>query len=237
MFLQAASGNTVNLFSGFKTSTQNNGTPKTDSVLSDKLSVTSSSFKTTGFGVTIPGTEQSTTKPEGSSNPKDIAQKMNNQTSGNIQNSTPFKDNTAKNNKELSENGNEKEKDALYGDQIAALNMSFLNWINLHVEKNPVVDLTPVFKDYTKYINEIELKYGKSSKVEENASSVITSARAGLDDKKTMPGSSNISPVIVDKKDEAKSEVVSSPFAGFSKSKAPGMTLLIDILWLKVINC
>ncbi|XP_023558317.1 nuclear pore complex protein Nup50 isoform X2 [Octodon degus] len=39
-----------------------------------------------------------------------------------------------------------------YHKQLAALNCSVRDWIVQHVDANPVCDLTPVFKDYEKYL-------------------------------------------------------------------------------------
>ena len=42
--------------------------------------------------------------------------------------------------------------------------MKFSSWISTHVDKNPFVFLTPVFKDYEKHLKDIEDKYGKNAK-------------------------------------------------------------------------
>lgn len=59
--------------------------------------------------------------------------------------------------------------DTCYAEQLTALNISFLNWIKLHIEKNPLVDLTPVFNDYTKHMKDVEGKYGKPTKSDVHA--------------------------------------------------------------------
>ena len=55
------------------------------------------------------------------------------------------------------------ERDLKYTEQITGLNISVLNWIKEHIDKNPLIDLTPVFRDYEKYMHEIEEKYGQGT--------------------------------------------------------------------------
>ncbi|XP_019507259.1 PREDICTED: nuclear pore complex protein Nup50 isoform X2 [Hipposideros armiger] len=47
-----------------------------------------------------------------------------------------------------------------YHKQLAALNCSVRDWIAKHVNANPLCDLTPVFKDYEKYLAGIEEEGG-----------------------------------------------------------------------------
>jgi len=46
-----------------------------------------------------------------------------------------------------------------YLAHLKALNMQVASWINKHLEQNPLVLLTPVFKDYDKHLVEITEKY------------------------------------------------------------------------------
>jgi hypothetical protein len=39
---------------------------------------------------------------------------------------------------------------------LKALNMKVTNWIKSHVEENPLVDLSPVFRDYRKHLKELK---------------------------------------------------------------------------------
>lgn len=50
----------------------------------------------------------------------------------------------------------------VYHKQLAALNCSVRDWIVKHVNANPLCDLTPIFRDYEKYLAEIE-QHGISS--------------------------------------------------------------------------
>ncbi|XP_015270977.1 PREDICTED: nuclear pore complex protein Nup50 isoform X2 [Gekko japonicus] len=50
----------------------------------------------------------------------------------------------------------------VYHKQLAALNCSVRDWIVKHVNANPLCDLSPIFRDYEKYLAEIE-QHGISS--------------------------------------------------------------------------
>ena len=50
-----------------------------------------------------------------------------------------------------------------YLKQLQALNIGVSKWISSHVEKNPHVDLTPIFKDYEKHLKAIDLKVWPST--------------------------------------------------------------------------
>jgi len=52
-----------------------------------------------------------------------------------------------------------KSKKGEYLSNLKALNTQVTNWIKSHVDENPLVDLTPVFKDYEKHINELRQKF------------------------------------------------------------------------------
>jgi len=47
-------------------------------------------------------------------------------------------------------------KDSDYMTRLASLNVSVSTWIQQHVAKNPCIDLTPVFKDYQRYLNDLD---------------------------------------------------------------------------------
>jgi len=52
-----------------------------------------------------------------------------------------------------------KSKKGEYLANLKALNTQVTNWIKSHVDENPLVDLTPVFKDYEKHITELRSKF------------------------------------------------------------------------------
>ena len=45
-----------------------------------------------------------------------------------------------------------------YWKQLQALNVGVSKWISSHVDKNPHVDLTPIFRDYEKHLKAIDMK-------------------------------------------------------------------------------
>ncbi|GAB6027140.1 Nuclear pore complex protein Nup50 [Chamberlinius hualienensis] len=50
-----------------------------------------------------------------------------------------------------------------YLQQLRKLNEDFVAWIKSHFDKNPYLDLTPVFKDYTDHLKLIEEKHSEGS--------------------------------------------------------------------------
>lgn len=50
-----------------------------------------------------------------------------------------------------------------YHKQLAALNCSVRDWIVKHVNSNPLCDLTPIFRDYERYLASIEQQHGGST--------------------------------------------------------------------------
>lgn len=67
-----------------------------------------------------------------------------------------------------------KGKSASYQNKIKSLNKAVTEWIRTHVEKNSLCILTPIFKDYDKYIKEIEEEEQKTDplKVDNDSESV-----------------------------------------------------------------
>ena len=45
-----------------------------------------------------------------------------------------------------------------YLHQLECLNTSVAEWISQHVQRNPLVDLTPIFHDYEAYLNTLDQK-------------------------------------------------------------------------------
>jgi len=50
-----------------------------------------------------------------------------------------------------------------YLASLKALNTQVTNWIKSHVDDNPLVDLSPVFKDYGKHLEQLRTKYDMKS--------------------------------------------------------------------------
>jgi len=54
-----------------------------------------------------------------------------------------------------------------YLSNLKALNNQVTSWIKTHVDQNPLVDLTPVFKDYEKHIGELKTKFNIHASISE----------------------------------------------------------------------
>merc|ERR1712013_171605 len=86
-----------------------------------------------------------------------------------------------------------------YLAHLKALNMQVASWINKHLEQNPLVLLTPVFKDYDKHLVEITEKYkGEEAPNKEvqaplnsTPSSTFSLAVKGTDSSKALPSFGN----------------------------------------------
>ncbi|NXY88801.1 NUP50 protein, partial [Alcedo cyanopectus] len=100
---------------------------------------------------------------------------------------------------------------SLYHKQLAALNRSVRDWIAKHVNTNPLCDLTPIFRDYEKYLVTIEQQHGGDSGSENESSRTPSSEpAAALGNSKLQQGASflfnNKSEESSEKKPEAASE-------------------------------
>ncbi|XP_031846333.1 nuclear pore complex protein Nup50 isoform X1 [Nomia melanderi] len=93
-------------------------------------------------------------------------------------------------------------KSSEYFAKLKGLNESVTQWIKSHVDANPFCILTPIFKDYEKYLKEIETKHGN-----ESDKTTRTSEQSQFEPTK-----------VTDNKETANSEkkVDSSPFGGTS---------------------
>ncbi|KPJ01886.1 Nuclear pore complex protein Nup50 [Papilio xuthus] len=61
---------------------------------------------------------------------------------------------------------NVQESKLTYYSKLKALNVSVLEWIKKHVDETPLCILTPIFKDYDKYLIEIQNEYESCKKEE-----------------------------------------------------------------------
>lgn len=57
-----------------------------------------------------------------------------------------------------SDEGHASKGSSEYLEQLKSLNRSVSQWISQHVQKNPHVDLTPIFKDYAQHLKNIDAK-------------------------------------------------------------------------------
>ncbi|CAH0669164.1 unnamed protein product [Spodoptera exigua] len=60
---------------------------------------------------------------------------------------------------EKNPNNTKNDKKMKYYSKLKGLNESVSDWINKHVEQTPLCILTPIFKDYEKYLKEIQDEY------------------------------------------------------------------------------
>lgn len=67
-----------------------------------------------------------------------------------------------------------------YVDSIKALNQSVAAWISDKVKENPLCKLTPIFKDYEKYLSEIEANKGKGESKESVAPAPTAAKTTGF---------------------------------------------------------
>ena len=51
-----------------------------------------------------------------------------------------------------------------YMQQLASLNTSVSQWIRKHVDTNPYVDLTPIFRDYQTHLRNIDTKVSEGGR-------------------------------------------------------------------------
>jgi nuclear pore complex protein Nup50 len=92
--------------------------------------------------------------------------------------------------------------------RLKALNQQVSEWIKLHVDKDPLVILSPIFKDYEKHLHELESKYGGSAE-SASGSGIDRVAEIGKSDNKT------------EHKNSKPDETASSGFTFGSKSATP----------------
>lgn len=85
--------------------------------------------------------------------------------------------------KKTQENEKAKTHSSSYYAKLKGLNESVAEWIKTHVDKNPYCILTPIFKDYEKYLKEITSKE-EGTKTRTTHDSELTTQTATSDDNK-----------------------------------------------------
>lgn len=78
-------------------------------------------------------------------------------------------------------------KDADYAASIKALNQAFASWISDKVKENALCKLTPIFKDYEKYLDEIESKRKQTVTKDTDIKSPPSSTGSALSSAKITP--------------------------------------------------
>ena len=117
------------------------------------------------------------------------------------------------------ENGKPKEngdEEAKYFQNLKSLNESVLAWIKQHVEANPYIVLSPIFRDYDNYVESMEAKRSSSSAKNDSTDGASSGAQTSFSSLQ-KPEST---PVV--KKDSGTSDGGSKPFSfGSTSSEAP----------------
>ncbi|CAB3228524.1 unnamed protein product [Arctia plantaginis] len=156
-------------------------TSKADSTVVDspfKMQTVTSSTDMTDFSKsTATTTLASTTKldiPTSSSNAKSLFSSNSNSSPFKIQTNTVQNEFEMKTKSQSNSTGTEKksgdsqnDSEMKYYSKLKGLNESVFDWIKKHVEQTPLCILTPIFKDYEKYLKEIQEEYqiiGKENK-------------------------------------------------------------------------
>ncbi|XP_058832876.1 nuclear pore complex protein Nup50 [Topomyia yanbarensis] len=103
-----------------------------------------------------------------------------------------------------------------YAASIKALNQSVAAWISNKVKENPLCKLTPIFKDYEKYLGELESK-NKSEATESGKSSTVATS-GGFSFGSVAPAAS------VPKPQETTTKPFSFGFGSSSTTAAPSAT-------------
>lgn len=81
-------------------------------------------------------------------------------------------------------------------ENVKALNVSVCSWIKKHVDVNPYVDLTPIFRDYDKHMQGIDEKFlGVGGTKEQPVFAVPSTQGVSIGGSTTSPNTSTKSTV------------------------------------------
>lgn len=160
-------------FTGFKTAPATNSSPFSFLANVSTTSTTTTSITTT----TIVNTNKKNIE-SGNASKAENANKIDDNAKAQTLSSTSL------NKKVLSEQGNEKKKthSSEYYAKLKGLNESVAVWIKTHVDTNPFCILTPIFKDYEKYLKEIKEENAKT----EASRATEQTIQTGQNDKKDV---------------------------------------------------
>ncbi|KAG6803267.1 nuclear pore complex protein Nup50 isoform X1 [Apis mellifera caucasica] len=151
-------------FTGFKTTTSTNASPFSFLANNNTINTNDTSSKT------ITNINKSSTNNE---TPKTNENGTNKKENTEIQASSPTC--SSKNSTSDQEDQNTLKKSSDYFAKLKGLNESVAQWIKTHVDANPFCILTPIFKDYEKYLKEIESKHGNEIEKSSQAQSIHSS--------------------------------------------------------------
>lgn len=107
------------------------------------------------------------------------------------------------------------EKSKEYYAKLKGLNQSVCKWIKKHVDSNPLLNLTPIFKDYEKYLAEIEAAHKDEEKEPQPLQSIkkITESKTISTSKETTVTSKSSDLKTPEKKTNAVKSIFSSSVA------------------------
>ncbi|KAJ9601186.1 hypothetical protein L9F63_000654 [Diploptera punctata] len=83
------------------------------------------------------------------------------------------------------ETNNSEENSAEYYSSLKGLNQCVSQWIKSHVDKNPFCILTPIFKDYERYLSEIDGKEAKRKR-DKSLEKSVTSSTTGSSERAVL---------------------------------------------------
>ncbi|XP_003702330.2 nuclear pore complex protein Nup50 [Megachile rotundata] len=138
-------------FTGFKTSPNTSNT-------SLFTFLTNSSTNANANDTSLKTQANISKAPTNSEAPKSNENGTNKKESSEIQ--TSLSASTNKKSAPDQEDQNKTKKSSEYFAKLKGLNESVAQWIKTHVDANPFCILTPIFKDYEKYLKDIESKHG-----------------------------------------------------------------------------
>ncbi|CAH2092149.1 unnamed protein product [Euphydryas editha] len=139
----------------------------------------------------------------GSSTTSNSAKSLFSTTCNNSSSNKPQTDLTSQTNavnKSTNKSDNQDDKKLIYYNKLKGLNESVSAWIKKHVEETPLCILTPIFRDYEKYLKEIQDEYEKSKEKtktdatsdKQNTAGVISSSLSSNTNSSIFPTSSNM---------------------------------------------
>lgn len=160
MFMTSKADSTVN-DSPFKIQTVTSSTDNnTDSTKSSIAPVTSNKFDIPSTSANVAKSLFSTTS---NSTPFKM-QPMPNASTGQSSFGMSLKPESNPSETEKKSEDSKNDKKMKYYSKLKGLNESVSDWIKKHVEQTPLCILTPIFKDYEKYLKEIQDEYQGSDK-------------------------------------------------------------------------
>merc|ERR1719383_166787 len=115
--------------------------------------------------------------------------------------------------------GGETEYEDDYLSHLKALNIQVTDWIKKHVEENPLIILSPVFKDYEKHAKELEEKFPHKQKGSAKGSGTFPPV---ISAKSPVKATEAIKPFSFGSSSQQKQDSTSSGFSFGAAASKPG---------------